>query len=91
MEYKFSATTTKQIAAFLKQNFDFDFEQKSNMLNNTDALVYLGKLPNEIDDKTGEVISYLDGLHFDIQTDKELKLNKGIISHNPNNPKHNFA
>ena len=90
MEYKFSATTTEQIGTFLKSNFNFDFDEKSAMLNQTDALVYLGQLPNEIN-KQGEVLTWLNGLHFDILTDKELTLTQGIIEHNPNNPKHKFA
>jgi hypothetical protein len=91
MDYKLSAATIEQIAIFLKINFEFEFEEKSNMLNQTDAFVYLGILPNEIDDKTGKVISYLDGLHFDILTDKELVLIEGISKHFPTEPKHQFT
>jgi hypothetical protein len=93
MEYKFSASTIEEIFIFLKSNFDFDFEEKSAMLNNTDALVFIngtGKIPNEVTEQ-GEVISYLDGFHFDILTSKELNITEGIKAHFPNNPKHKFA
>ena len=94
MEYKFSATTTEQIGIFLKSNFNFDFDEKSAMLNQTDALVYIngnGKIPNTTNPETGEVISYLPGLHFDILTDKDLTITEGVNQHFPDNPKHKFA
>lgn len=91
MEYKLSATTVEQIAAFLSAAFNFQFEGKSAMLNQTDALIYIGILPNEINAETGEVLSYLEGLHFDILTNKDLTITEGINQHFPSEPKHKFA
>jgi hypothetical protein len=90
-EYKLSATNIEQIEAFLFESFEFEFEGKSGMLNKTDAFVYLGQLPLEVEPKTGEVTKWIDGLHFDILTEKELNIPEGIIRHYPRNPKHQFA
>lgn len=90
-EYKLSAINIEQIEAFLLENFEFEFEGKSVMLNQTDAFVYLGQLPLEVDPKSGDVINWIEGLHFDILTEKELVIPEGITRHYPNNPKHQFA
>jgi hypothetical protein len=90
-EYKLSAINIEQIEAFLLENFDFEFDGKSVMLNQTDAFVYLGQLPLEVDPKSGEITKWIDGLHFDILTTKELNIPEVITRHYPNNPKHRFA
>lgn len=92
-EYKLSATTIERITQFLKQNFDFDWDGSTTpqMLNATDCFVFIGQIPNEINTETGEVISWLDGLHFDILTNLDLIIHEGINQHNPVNPKHQFA
>jgi hypothetical protein len=90
-EYKLSAATIEQIQAFLLENFDFKFEGKSVMLNQSDAFVFLGQLPLEVDPKSGEVTKWVDGIHFDILTTKELNIPQGITRHYPTNPKHKFS
>jgi hypothetical protein len=92
IEYKLSATNTQIIKEFLFNNFEYNWNEikQGDMLNTNDAFVYLGELPNEINDKTGEVISYLKGLHFDILCKNEIEIPIEITLHKPNNPKHNF-
>ena len=92
-QYKLSTTTIEIIAQFLKQEFNFDWDGTNTpqMLNVTDCFVFLGKLPNETNIETGEVISYLDGLHFDLLTNKELLIPAEITQHKSLNPKHTFA
>lgn len=95
-KYKLSTTTIEQITQFLKSEFGFDWNglKENAMLNQTDCFVFVngnGIIPNEINTETGEVISYLEGLHFDILTDKDLTIHEGIIRHFPENPKHLFA
>ena len=92
-EYKLSTTTIEIITQFLKSEFDYDWDGSNTpqMLNQTDCFVFLGQLPNEINAETGDVISYLEGLHFDILTNKDLTITEGINQHNPINPKHQFA
>ena len=90
-EYKLSAETIEQIKAFLLENFEFEFEGKSVMLNQTDAFVYLGQLPLEVDPKSGEVTKWIDGLHFDILTKLDLTIPEVITRHFPVSPKHKFA
>jgi hypothetical protein len=95
-EYKLSTTTIEQITQFLKSEFGFDWNglNENAMLNQTDCFVFVngnGQVPNEINAETGEVVSYLDGLHFDILTSKDLTIPEGITRHFPINPKHKFA
>lgn len=92
-EYKLSTTTIEQIIQFLKSEFDFDWggTKTPQMLNATDCFVFIGQIPTEINQETGEVISYLDGFHFDLLTTKDLIIPEGVIQHNPINPKHQFA
>ena len=91
--YKFSTDNIEIIAQFLKDEFEFNWNGTNTpqMLNETDCFVYLGQIPNQINAETGEVISYLDGLHFDIKTSKELSIPVEITQHKPLNPKHTFA
>jgi hypothetical protein len=90
-EYKLSATTIEEIEAFLLESFDFEFDGKSAMLNKTDSFVFLGQLPLEIDSKSGEVTKWVDGIHFDILTTKELNIPQAITRHYPTNPRHQFT
>lgn len=95
-KYKLSAPTIEIITQFLKSEFDFDWDdlKENTMLNQTDCFVFVngnGQVPNEINTETGEVISWLDGLHFDILTNLDLIIHEGINQHNPVNPKHQFA
>lgn len=94
--YKLSTATIEVITQFLKSEFDFDWNglNENAMLNQTDCFVFVngnGRIPNEINTETGEVISYLDGLHFDILTSKDLIITEGINQHFPSEPKHQFA
>ena len=93
MDYKFSANSKEIITSFILANFDYEWNGSygPQMLNRNDALVYLGRLPNETIAETGEVVSWFDGLHFDIQTAQELKIPAGITQHFPTKPKHTFA
>ena len=92
-KYKFSTNGIENIKSFLKQEFNFDWNGSSTpqMLNTTDCFVFLGQLANEINEETGEVISWLEGFHFDILTSKDLTISEGINQHNTTNPKHQFA
>jgi len=93
-EYKLSAQSVEQIEAFLLANFNFEFKGNSSMVNQTDCFVFInenGQIPNQINIETGEVISWLDGLHFDILTNKDLTIPEGINQHYPSEPKHQFA
>lgn len=96
IEYKLSTTTIEQITQFLKSEFDYDWNglNENAMLNQTECFVFVngnGQIPNEINTETGEVISYLEGLHFDILTCKDLIIPEGITRHFPSEPKHQFA
>ena len=92
-QYKLSTTTIELIKSFLKKEFDFDWNglNTPTMLNETDYFVFIGQIPNQINAETGEVISWLDGLHFDLLTNKELSIPTEITQHKPLNPKHTFA
>ena len=91
--YKFSTDNIETIVQFLKDEFNFNWDATNTpqMLNETDCFVYLGQIPNQINPETGEVISWLDGFHFDILTSKELSIPTEIIQHKSLNPKHTFA
>lgn len=95
-EYKLSANTIEQITQFLKSEFGFDWNglNENAMLNQTDCFVFVngnGRIPNEINTETGEVVSYLDGLHFDILASKDLTIPEVITRHFTTTPKHQFA
>jgi len=99
-EYKLSANSIEIITQFLKSEFDFNWNGSNTpqMLNNTDCFVFIGQIPNETKhgiNKAGmptiKILSYLNGLHFDILTSKELELPNEIIEHIPINPIHKFS
>jgi hypothetical protein len=92
-EYKLSTETIQSIKNLLIDEFNYDWDGQTQliMLNETDAFVYLGILPDLINTETNEIISYLNGLHFDILTIKQIIIPNDILSHNPINPKHKFA
>lgn len=91
--YKFSTNKIENIKSFLKSQFAFDWDGTTTpkMLNATDCFVFIGQIPNQINSETGEVISWLDGFHFDILTNKDLTIPEGINQHFPAEPKHQFA
>lgn len=94
-EYKLSAENTQQIKEFLFHVFNYQWNEITQlaMLNNTDAFVFIngnGLIPNHVNNETGEVLSYLQGLHFDILTKNELEVPEAITRHYPTNPKHQF-
>lgn len=91
-EYKLSAANTQIIKEFLFKNFEYSWDEITQgiMLNTTDAFVYLGQIAETLDSETGEVISYLKGLHFDILSKNELIFPHNILIHHPLNPRHKF-
>lgn len=92
-EYKLSAANIEVIIEFINQKFDFNWDAKTSplMLNATDCFVFIGQIPKDFDSETGEVYSYLGGLHFDILTSKDLSITEGLKQHFPINPKPQFA
>lgn len=91
-EYKLSAETITSIKDLLIDEYNYIWDGTSTpvMISSTDAFVYLGILPDEIN-ADGEIVSYLSGLHFDILTIKEISVQSPIKLHNPIVPKHKFA
>jgi hypothetical protein len=92
-EYKLSAENKSQIKEFLFQVFNYEWNEvtQSAMLNNTDAFVFIGLIPEAINEETGEVLSYFSGLHFDLLSSLNITIPESFVIHNPITPKHRFA
>lgn len=86
MEYKFKATTQEEIYNFLNKN-EIQWDGIKTPLSFIDGtFVFLGQVIISY-----EPLAYLDDLHFDILTDRELILTDGIVRMYPHNPKHTFG
>lgn len=108
--YKLSVNTKDEIIDFLNDVFQYNWNGTQTPITiDNSTFVYLGQIINTHDiDENGLPINitYLDGYHFDLLSDKDiffveqkdengnvlpLVFYSNIVQHNPTNPKHLFS